>query len=124
MRIISSTLTHADLSRAAAAAGAQVIQSDVIRTRRSQGFEVTLSGHARSRTQRFRDHRAATYRQWGVFLSALYAIDPTMHAGPYADADSFDAQTRGEFPAGSAWNMADDGAVPATVRKQHAVSPR
>jgi hypothetical protein len=42
---------------------------------------------------------AATWGEWGLFLAALFELDPVAYAGPYRGRDDFHAQTRGVFRA-------------------------
>jgi len=98
MRIHSSVITRQDIHNAARDARADVLQLDDHPSRsRSKAFEITLGGLSKSRTQRFRDERAATYRQWGHFLAILFKIDPAMRAGAYDGVQRFDEITRYAF---------------------------
>lgn len=40
---------------------------------------------------------AATYDEWGWFLSALFAVDPTAKAGPYNGERDFHEKTNGAY---------------------------
>jgi hypothetical protein len=45
---------------------------------------------------------AASYDDWGWFLSALFALDPDLIAGPYKGVEDFDAKTEGKYSAATA----------------------
>lgn len=112
MRIHSDRLTNADLRAAAHAArvdftryGEGASRSHVTR------FDVILTGESR-RHQNGGPDKAATWDQWGVFLSYLFEIDPAMVCGTvkrpvYSDVYDFDFKTnyrfidRGKFPTDS-----------------------
>lgn len=62
----------------------------------ARGFVVRLSGSSRYSMQRLPD-KAATFEEWGEFLSDLYALDRNLKAGHYKDHDDFHEQTSWQF---------------------------
>ena len=106
MRIHSDILTNRHLIDAAAVARVDFDQwEDKGSRKRDHAFDVTLTGESRRRPNRGtsadRNHRgyAATWDQWGVFLAALFAIDPNMVTPYYADAEDFAFRTADRFGA-------------------------
>lgn len=109
MRIHSNTITRQDIEHAARKSRTVLLQCDPQTSRkRSSAFELTLGGLSKSRTVRFRDERAATYRQWGTFLAYLLELDPNMVAGNYDGLAGFDAATRYAFDAVPYTTQSDD----------------
>ena len=60
------------------------------------GYEITLSGESRRR-QNGGDDYAATWDQWGIFLSVIYESDPNAKCWAYRDAGDFDYKTNDRF---------------------------
>jgi hypothetical protein len=85
---------------------------------KDHAFEVALEGESRRRpNNRGRSNGyAATWDQWGVFLGALYQIDPNMLCGSgikyavYKNVDDFNIQTDCRF---------EDGTWPADAHGDH-----
>lgn len=61
--------------------------------------DVILSGESphRINSAEFGHEQAATWDQWGIFLAAIYAVDPTAKSWAYADAAAFHSQTGHRF---------------------------
>ena len=109
MRIHTDKLTAAHIRRATDVPGGQIycdkLDEHGSRTHR-RAFEVLLRGygprHTRSpNTGRYGGpadgERAATYDDWGWFLSALFDVDRSMKAGPYRSRADFHAKTDGAY---------------------------
>lgn len=108
MRIHSDTLTQLNLHEAARHARAEFGRLTVHGSRkRKQGFDVTLTGESRRRpnggNRGAGDDYAATWDQWGVFLSFLFNLDPYMVTPYYADAEEFDTRTASRFDVPGQW---------------------
>jgi hypothetical protein len=118
MRLHTDTLAESDLRSALKSSGlaGEGVAIDLLvpygSRKRARGYEVHLAAHPG--TDRFGKNRraantghsgadsetyrkAATYDEWGVFISALYKLDATMVFGPYKDSDDFHTQTEGKF---------------------------
>lgn len=134
MRLHTNTLTLDDITRATRAAGMRGVYADAMRngsrTHRI-GWEVKLTGTSSRRpntghggSEPFGGEHAATWDEWGMFLAALFAIDPAMIVGTvkrpiYAGADHFHAATADRYRiltapyqhggGGHKWEWAGDG---------------
>lgn len=64
---------------------------------RRHAYEILLTGNNPRRQMGNRDNFAATYDEWGWFLSHLFTVDPDAVAGPYNGADDFHEQTHGAY---------------------------
>lgn len=108
MRLHSNHNLAGAIARAAKVAGAEVF--DVIHNdsrSHDHGFTVKLTGDAPNRPMhwdrdRDGDVRAASWDQWGVFLSVLFDVDRDMVVGSvsnpiYAHVYDFDRKTNGRF---------------------------
>lgn len=108
MRLHSNTHLAGAIYNAAEVAGAEVF--DVIHNdsrSHEHGFTVKLTGDAPNRPMywdrdRDGDVRAASWDQWGIFLSVLFDRDPDMVVGSvssptYANVYDFDRKTNGRF---------------------------
>src|SRR6478609_11159459 len=98
MRLHADTLTASDIYNAARIARADVEVTRHNSRSRGHAFNVTLTGESRYTTNTGsygagRD-RAATWDQWGVFLSVLFDKDPTLASPYYENRAVFD-----RFPA-------------------------
>lgn len=100
MRIHTDTLTELDVMRAATTA--RVTLDRFVRKgskSRDHAFDLTLQGESR-RHQNGGDGKAATWDQWGVFLSALFAADENLTIPrAYRDVEQFDFRTMHRFDA-------------------------
>lgn len=88
MRIHTDKVTFGNIHDAARKAGAEVaVLSDHGSRKRDHAFEVRISGNGVQGggfgTANF---KTATWDEWGIFLAALFEIDPDMIAGPYKGA--------------------------------------
>lgn len=61
-----------------------------------RGYEVFLSGSSRYNSAHDRYEKAATWDEWGIFIAALFEIDPEAKISHYDGRDDFIAQTREE----------------------------
>jgi len=70
----------------------------------ARAFEVNLTGASSRRPNRgdrgADGAYAATWDQWGVFLAAIFAVDPEMSCWAYTGAEDFHAKTAGRFADG------------------------
>ena len=95
MRIHTDNLSGRDLAVAAATAGAYAFQIEPHGSRkRDHAFEVALTGSSPYRNGRDPDWKAATWDEWGLFIAALFKLEPTLVAGPYDGLADFERQTR------------------------------
>lgn len=106
----SADVTAQTIQAATTAAGMRGVHATATRhgsRTHAQAWEVSLTGTSSRRPNSGRggadgDDYAATWDEWGMFLAALYAVDPTMRAGSgkhpaYVNAEDFHAITRGRF---------------------------
>lgn len=107
MRIHSDTLTIQNVYEAARHARADLQVTEHGSRKRSHAFNVTLTGESRRRPNSGKrgagDEYAATWDQWGVFLSFLYNIDPLMVTPYYEDSEHFDTRTASRFDVPGQW---------------------
>lgn len=102
MRIHSNVITEDEVREAADHARVTFTRFGEGKSRtHSRFFDVILSGESR-RHQNGGPDKAATWDQWGVFLSVLFDRDPNMICGAgkrpvYNGADDFDFQTNLRF---------------------------
>lgn len=110
MRIHSDILTEADI-RAAVPSTAYIGKLTVHGSRkRAHGYEVNLGGSGKTGGQWGQtDGKAATWDEWGMFLAALYKIDPDITMAAYVDHADFDYATGSRF----------DTLTPAEQHYQH-----
>lgn len=107
MRLHTNTLTHADFINAQLVAKVQADVTMHNSRSRDHGFTVKLTGDAPNRPNgwnrdRDGDVHAASWDQWGIFLSVLFDRDPDMVVGSvgrptYANVYDFDRKTQGRF---------------------------
>lgn len=64
---------------------------------RDHAFDVKLTGLSNRRCNGDTDEYAATWDQWGVFLGALYQMDPDMKVPYYDSRDHFNYVTDYRF---------------------------
>lgn len=91
MRIhLNADLSVSDLAKAAAPAEiAETVTTHQSR-RAHHAVDVYLSGSSGRRARMGRaDYRAATWDEWGVFLSAVFTLDPTAQTGDYHSPEHF-----------------------------------
>ena len=55
--------------------------------KRDHGFTVYLEGSSPRRSQHDRDAYAATWDEWGIWIAALYDIDPEAIIGQYSSRE-------------------------------------
>lgn len=101
MRIHTDNLSESDLRDAARTARVSFDRLAVFGSRsRARAFDFILSGESKRRQNFGGDGYAATWDQWGVFLSVLFAKDDTMTVPTaYRDAEQFDFRTMHRFDA-------------------------
>jgi hypothetical protein len=105
MRIHSDHLDAREVQKAATLAGVGFTRFSLHGSRsRAGAFDVILTG-ASPRNQNGGSDKAATWDQWGVFLSTLFAVDPKMVTPYYADAEHFHWSTGNRY---AEFNLADD----------------
>lgn len=106
MRLHSDTITRADIFAA--------LPDDVTATvvthgsrKRAQAFEVSLEGLGARHTRKKNSGQygagveyAASWDDWGIWLAALYEIDPQLNATYYQDREDFYARTAQYQPRG------------------------
>lgn len=103
MRIHGNTVTDADLYVAAVKAGVDLQRQTRHGSRsRNRAYDVILSGSSRywanSGSYGADGFKAATWNEWGWFLSYLFSVDPRLTVPRvYADARDFHLKTHGEF---------------------------
>lgn len=108
MRIHTDNILSGDMYAAAREAGVRVESCALTGSRsRDHAFTVYLSGSS-TRNSHGRTHKAATWDEWGVFIAALYRIDPGAMFGSarwgYMDADDFHMKTCDRFQNGMPWD--------------------
>lgn len=117
---VNQKINTAEIHTAARNAGVTTELVEWHRSRSHVGaFEVRLSGGSSRRSQGS-DYQAATWDEWGMFLAALYALDPTMvvGSGTYLSADHFTWATGGRFNPEHPQHV-----TPATQHRQHRWQP-
>ena len=105
MRIHSDILTEQDIFKATQATGMENVNGDVSThgsRSRARALNVLLTGNSTSRPNSGKhgaqnDDYAATWDEWGIFLNALYEIDPNLVTPYYADAYDFHRKTNDRF---------------------------
>lgn len=107
MRLHSDILTLADISAALPPYVCLGKYSNFASRSRQCGFDISLTGHGARHTRKKNsgnhgagDEYAASWDDWGVWIAALYDIDPDMIAGHYKNRDMFYAQTAFYTPRG------------------------
>jgi len=110
---VSRGITEETVRHAAQKAGATLEHLSEHGSRKAaHAFEVHLTGASNHRPNSGNygagDAYAATWDQWGVFLSALYALDPDMTCWAYKDVGDFNWQTAYRFAYGRPDDMHGD----------------
>jgi hypothetical protein len=60
------------------------------------GYEVFLTGSSPYAAAHDQTEKAATWDEWGVFIDALYTVDPAAQIGHYTGREHFRRTTRSE----------------------------
>lgn len=101
MRLHTDRITMSNLYRAATVAGVEMTAFTQHASRkRVRAFEIQLSGSSPHRQNNGTGNQAAMWDEWGMFLGALYRIDPHMHCRAYSGVWDFDYQTDDRFAEG------------------------
>lgn len=97
MRIHSDKLTLLDMKEAAVIAQVWFTRNTLHGSKkRHHAFDVILAGNS-THKQNGGDNYAATWDQWGIFLSELYRRDPEMVCNAYPSLDIFNYATGYRF---------------------------
>lgn len=116
MKLHTDTLTERDFYDAARIARVDFSRLDRKGSRsRDHGFDFTLTGESRRRPNAGTgpgdhigpDDYAATWDQWGVFLSILFDRDPNATCAAYDGADDFHVRTDDRFDNNGNSNVVD-----------------
>lgn len=105
MKIYSDHLTRGNIL-SAAPVGTEVVVCDIVyckgdarktspRRKRENCFNIRLSGNAKSNMWNRRE-RAATWDEWGIFVSNLFLDDPQAIIGNYNSPEHFEQVTATE----------------------------
>lgn len=104
MKIHSSKITPANIYAAAKArgmVGVEVADLDIRGSRkRSRSFDVRLTGNSPFRPNfgvGDGDEHAAQWDEWGIFINALFEVDPEAILGVYRSYKHFRGVTGGRF---------------------------
>lgn len=102
MRIHSDTLIRGDFFDACRSLECYVDDFSQHGSRsRANGFKVYLGGSSKRLaahwTEGYGYATAATYDEWGWFLSHLFDVDSDMIAGPYRSYEDFHVKTEHRF---------------------------
>ena len=104
MRIHTDRITELDIHVATNAAGMRDVFADVTQRgsrSRERSFDVKLTGNSTRKTNpgwaNGEREQAATWDEWGMFIHALYQIDPEAVIGQYADFEVFQTSTGHRF---------------------------
>lgn len=96
MKIHSDTLTALDI-QACVPMGCYLVEISPEGSRsRAHGFTVRLSG-SNSRNMQGRADKAATWDEWGNFISAIFAQDANAICGTYKSHRDFMLKTQDEY---------------------------
>lgn len=126
MRIHSDTLRVSDLNEAARIARVDMEFTTHGSRKRDHAFNVNLIGESRRRPNGGNrgansDAYAATWDQWGVFIAALFDVDPNASMTYYDGSDDFHYRTAHRFNPDGNDRSADDrsGYWPADAHGDH-----
>ncbi len=104
MKIHSDILSPIQIHQATIAAGMRGVDAEVTvagSRSRQASLNVSLTGNSKRRTNSGQygagDEYAATWDEWGIFIQALYEIDPQALIGQYGERGVFEACTGGRF---------------------------
>ena len=102
MRIHSDSIRVSDLNAAARAARVDMEFTTHGSRKRDHAFNVNLTGESKRRPNRNHasDEFAATWDQWGVFLAALFDVDPNASMTYYDGSADFHYRTAHRFASG------------------------
>jgi hypothetical protein len=104
MRIHTDNITWAEIREAGVLARVDFTKiKEHGSKQRDHAFHVVLAGASHHRQNMGGSGYAATWDQWGVFLGALFAIDPEMTCvggGHYKNEADFDYKTGARFADG------------------------
>lgn len=110
MRIHTDRLTEMDFRSFADDAGVRIeLISKHGSRKRKAAFEIHLGGSS-SRNAMGKDFKAATWDEWGLFISAIYVHDLNAIAGDYENAEHFHWATAGRF---------ENNVMPADTHQRH-----
>lgn len=109
MKLHSAKITSADVYAAARRAGVSVNELTEHGSRsHGTAFSVYLEGSS-PRQSNGRDHKAATWDEWGMVMADLYRIDPNAMWGSkawgYTNADDFHDKTQNRFAKGMPYDL-------------------
>lgn len=100
MKIHSDTLTWSEIRDATKARGMRGVYVDKLDLKgsrqRKRRWDVTLSGNSSS-LQNFGENQAATWDEWGIFIEALFTLDPDAVIGQYESLTDFRRKTGARF---------------------------
>lgn len=99
------THSHGTIQLAAMDAGVDLVKCEEHGSRKStRAFEIKLEGASKRRSNGGSSGAgsgyAATWDQWGVFLAAIFAVDPDASCWAYKNSADFDYQTGMRFENG------------------------
>lgn len=109
MRLHTDKITRADILNACARAGvvANSLTQNGSRSR-ARAFDLYLEGSS-NRQSNGRDHKAATWDEWGMVMADLYTLDPEAMWGNkswgYSDAEDFHLKTQNRFLNGMPYDL-------------------
>lgn len=106
MKVHSDILSPIQIHQATIAAGMRGVDAEVTvhgSRSRAQSFNVSLTGNSTRWTNSGQSgsghEHAATWDEWGMFIQALYEIDPKALIGQYGTYETFAKCTFGRFEA-------------------------
>lgn len=108
MRIHTNELLWRDIRTAATTAGVTLLRDSEHKSRtHKRAFDVILSGNSPYRVHQgqnrrpdeeyFGDEKAASWDQWGIFLSLLFEADADLKTPYYASREEFHWRTSARF---------------------------
>jgi len=62
-----------------------------------RAYEIRATGSNKCAPRNMPGHKAATYEEWGHFIAALFAVEPSAKIGHYKNAAHFHELTKGAF---------------------------
>lgn len=98
VKIHSNVIETHNISAAAKEAGVGLARNSLAGSRSyRRAFDVILTGSARHKVMHNPHIVAATYDEWGWFISYLYDIDTDAKIGPYKHSADFAEKTEWKF---------------------------